>query len=232
MQKEIVLEVKNLNVSLDNQVILKDLSFTVYKKDVLVIIGPNGAGKTILLRTILGLVPYKGKIKWYKKNISYLPHQTILQKQELPPLIVEDFFKLKKASKKQTIKILSEVGLDKSILKKQFNHLSVGQFQRMMIGWALVNNPKVLVLDEPTSSIDIGGEETFYTLLHKFWKEKDLTIIMVSHDLNIVWEHASNVLCLNKEIKCFGEPQEILSPESLEKIYGVKVKLYEHRHHK
>ena len=83
--------------------------------------------------------------------------------------------------------MIAEVGLDESLLTHQFGKLSTGQFQRMLIGWALLDNPDVLILDEPTSGIDIGGEETLYSLLYKFWQNQNMTILLVTHDLNIIW---------------------------------------------
>ncbi|MCK4265079.1 ATP-binding cassette domain-containing protein [Candidatus Babeliales bacterium] len=228
-QKEI-LTVKNLTVNINNEIILKDLSFSVKESDVLIILGPNGAGKTTLLRTLLGLIPYEGKIEWKTQKFSYLPPQELLARKGLPPLSIQDFFKFKNVSQQKIINILIAVGLDSSILKKQFNALSTGQFQRMIIAWSLVDEPSVLLFDEPTSGIDIGGEETIYSLLHKFWKEKKLTILLITHDLNIVWEHASKVLCLNKKQLCMGKPNEVLSPENLKKLYETNIKFYKHEH--
>ncbi len=225
-----VLKVENLNVTLDGEEIIKDLSFEVKEGEVLVILGPNGAGKTTLLRTLLGLLPYQGKISWKKKKISYLPPQELLQRKDLPPLSIEEFFKFKKVSSTQILKILKLVGLKPSLLRKRYGTLSTGQFQRMLIAWALVNEPSVLLFDEPTYGIDVGGQETIYSLLHKFWKERNLTVLLVTHDLNVVWEHANNVLCLNKRKICYGRPREILSIENLEKTYGTGIKFYKHTH--
>jgi zinc transport system ATP-binding protein len=223
-----ILTVKDLNVVLGGEEVLKDLSFSVNKGEVLVILGPNGAGKTTLLKTLLGIIPYKGEVKWKTKNISYLPPQEFLQRQYLPPLSIKDFFELKGASHDKTIKMLGLVGLDPSYINKNFNTLSTGQFQRMIIAWALINEPSVLLFDEPTAGIDIGGEETIYSLLHKFWKEKKMTILLVTHDLSIIWEHADNVLCLNKKKLCYGRPRKVITPKSLEELYGTGIKFYEH----
>lgn len=225
-----ILKVKNLYVTLDGEEIIKDLSFEVREREVLIILGPNGAGKTTLLRSLVGLLPYKGEIHWATKNISYLPPQELLQRRVLPPLSIEEFFKFKHVSSKQILEILDSVGLDSSVLKKRFGTLSTGQFQRIIIAWALVDEPSVLLFDEPTAGIDIGGQETIYSLLHKFWSEEKLTILLVTHDLNIVWEYANNVLCLNKKILCYGKPREVLTPEELEEIYGAGIKFYKHTH--
>lgn len=227
---ELILKVKDLNVELDGEEIIKDLSFEVSERETLVFLGPNGAGKTTLLRTLVGLLPYRGEISWATKDISYLPPQELLHRKDLPPLSIEEFFKFKKVSSEQISKILRSVGLDQSLLKRRFGTLSTGQFQRMIIAWALVDEPAVLLFDEPTAGIDIGGQETIYSLLHNFWKERNLTILMVTHNLNVVWEHANNVLCLNKKALCYGKPRDILTPEELEKVYGTGIKFYEHTH--
>lgn len=230
MENNLILKVKNLNVVLDGEEIIKNLSFEVREGEVLIILGPNGAGKTTLLRTLLRLLPHQGEISWSKKNISYLPPQELIQRKNILPLSIEEFFKFKKVSLEKVLRIINKVGLDSSLLKKRFGTLSTGQFQRMIIAWALVDDPSVLLFDEPTAGIDVGGEETIYTLLHKFWKERNLTILLVTHDLNIVWEHAENVLCLNKKKLCYGRPERILTPEHLEELYGTRIKFYKHRH--
>ncbi len=232
MKNKEILKVEDLNVRFDDVQILSNINFSLKKKDVLIILGPNGSGKSTLLRAILNLIPHTGKVLWNTKDISYLPSQELLIRKNIPPISIEEFFKFKNTTKSEVTSIIKSVGLEESILKKEFSQLSTGQFQRMIIAWSLVNKPKVLIFDEPTSGIDIGGEETIYTLLHKFWEEYGLTIILVTHDLNIVWEHASKVLCLNKKITCMGEPEKILTPENLKKIYGTGIKFYKHRHKK
>jgi zinc transport system ATP-binding protein len=228
--KQNILDVKNLSVQIDNELILKDINFSVYEHDVVVILGPNGAGKTTLMRALLGLVPYKGLVTWRTKTIGYLPPQEAINRYNLPSLTIQDFFSFKKLSQSNIIRIIEEMGLTKTILSQQFSSLSTGQFQRMMLAWVLIDRPHVLLLDEPTASIDIGGEETVYTLLHKLWEEKGLTILLITHNINIVWSHATNVLCLNKTLISYGPPEKTLTPELLKKIYGIKVALYEHRH--
>jgi zinc transport system ATP-binding protein len=227
---ENILTVDNLSVSYGEDVVLSKISFGVQQNDVLVVLGPNGAGKTTLLRALLKLIPSQGNITWKTSNISYLPPQEFVQRNNLPPLSIEEFFHFKTDNKDLIQHMFIEVGLDPSLLKHQFPTLSTGQFQRMMIAWGLINNPDVLLFDEPTSGIDIGGEETIYTLLHKFWEQRQLTIILVTHDLNIVWEHANHVICLNKEKLCMGVPQEVLTPEKLRTLYGTGLKYYEHQH--
>lgn len=225
----LALQVNNLTVELNNQKIIENLSFEVKRGETLVVLGPNGAGKTTLLRALLNVIPYQGQIKWSVKNISYLPPNELLQRREILPLTVEDFYSLKEISGSRVIDSLQSVGLEKNVLKTRIAHLSTGQFQRLNIAWALVDRPDTLLFDEPTSGIDIGGTETIYSLLHTFWEQYKMTIILVTHDLSVVWDHADNVLCLNKKGLCYGVPKQILTTENLQKLYGTGVKYYHHK---
>jgi ABC-type Mn2+/Zn2+ transport system ATPase subunit len=230
MKNDLILKVKNLNVVLDGEEIIRDLTFEVKERETLIILGPNGAGKSTLLRTLLGLVSYSGEVVWNTKSISYLPPQELFQRKGLPPLSIEEFFRFKNVSRQKILDIFLAVGLDSSLLKRRFGAVSTGQFQRMLIAWALVDEPRVLLFDEPTSGIDVGGQETIYSLLHKFWEKRNLTILLVTHDLNIVWEHGDNVLCMNKKTLCYGKPREVITPEGLEEVYGTGIKFYRHQH--
>lgn len=229
MKNGLALQVKNLTVELNGQKIIENLNFEVKKGETLVVLGPNGAGKTTLLRALLGIIPYNGEVTWSVKNISYLPPNELLQRKEILPLTVSDFYSLKEIGKIKALESLESVGLEKDIYKNRIANLSTGQFQRLSIAWALVDEPDTLLFDEPTSGIDIGGAETIYSLLHNFWKKQKLTIILVTHDLSVVWEHADNVLCLNKKGLCHGVPSQALTTENMQKLYGVGVKYYKHK---
>jgi len=233
MPENLILQVKNLNVKLDSDKIIENLSFKVRKGEIFTILGPNGAGKTTLFKTLLGLIPYQGEIIWSQKDlkIGYLPERLSRAKFRELPISVREFFKFKENSDEKILAMLKSVGLeDAKILEKDPGDLSSGQFQRLLIGWGLIGNPQVLLFDEPTTGIDIGGEETIYSLLYKFWKEKNLTILLITHDLNIVYKYSTCVLCLNKKAVCSGVPREILTPEVLEKLYGTEIRFYKHTH--
>ena len=225
-----ILKVKNLSVSFGGDKIIDDLNFDLKNKENLIIVGPNGAGKSILLKALLGIIPFSGEIKWREGlKVSYFP-QNFFPAKELP-LSVKEFFKFKKAPQNKIKESLKAVGLDDiSVLNKKIGFLSAGQFQRMMIAWSLVDEPHVLLFDEPTSGIDIGGEETIYNLLSEIEKKINLTMILITHDLNIVYKFADNVLCLNKKAICYGAPQSALSSESFHKLYGGEMKFYQHKH--
>jgi len=226
-----ILEVKNLTVSFNNEKVIDNLSFNLKKGENLVVVGPNGAGKTVLLRTLIGMIPFEGEIKWEKDvKIGYVP-QKILPEKNIP-LSIEEFFNFKKIDSNQIVKALKSVGInDLSVLKKKIGVISSGQLQRILIAWSLIGNPEILLFDEPLSGIDIEGEETIYNLLSRIEKERDLTIILITHDLSVVYKFADSVLCLNKESICYGPPQEALTPERLSQLYGGEIKLYKHDHH-
>lgn len=233
MEEDIVLQVKNLDVKLNNEKIINNLSFQVRERDILTILGPNGAGKTVLLKALLGLLPYKGEITWKQGlTIGYIPQGLTPIKAKGFPISVEEFFQIKGVSKEKSLELLRLVGIkDEYFLRKKMGILSSGQFQRLLIAWTFVSKPDVLLFDEPTTGIDIGGKETIYSLLHKIWKERKLTILLITHDLNIIYKYSNNVLCLTrKNISCSGQPEEILSPNTLEKVYGMGVKFYKRAH--
>jgi len=146
------------------------------------------------------------------------------------PLSVKDFLKLKKSSEKEIEEILNSVGLKEALLDKKMGDLSSGQFQRILIAWSLIENPLVLLFDEPTTGIDIEGEETVYRLLARLKRDRELTILLVTHDLSVVYTFSNYVVCLNKQPICYGFPQEVLTPENLKRLYGEEVKYYRHKH--
>jgi len=225
---ENILEVKNLTVSFGEEKVIDNLSFNLKEKENLVVIGPNGAGKSVLLKALLGIVPFQGEIKWEENvKIGYVPQKFLPEKNI--PLSIEEFFKFKKTDSDKIREALKRVGInDLLILKKKIGVISFGQLQRILIAWALIDRPDVLLFDEPFSGIDIEGEETIYNLLAQIEKELNLTIVLITHDLSIVYKIADIVLCLNKKPICYGPPREILSVENLEKLYKGELKFHGH----
>ncbi len=135
-----------------------------------------------------------------------------------------------KVAAEQIEEISPSVGLTKEVLATPVGHLSGGYFQRGLIGFALIGKPNVLLLDEPTASLDEPGEEHIYELIHRLQEQYKLAVITVSHDLSFVYRYASSVLCLNKQSVCIGPPQEVLTTEILEKLYGPSFSYYLHDH--
>lgn len=233
--QETILTVENLGVKFDNNEVLRELNFSVQKGDVLAIVGPNGAGKSVLFQSLLGLIPYSGKIQWSPRlKIGYVPQKFNIEKDL--PLNVEEFMKFKEKGREKIINALKAVGItdehhiERHVLKERLGWLSGGQLQRVLIAWSVLDNPDVLLFDEPTAGIDVGGEETIYNLLKKLKDKMGFTILLISHDLNIVYKYANSVICINKEMVCHGEPNEVLDPASLAKLYGGEAGFYKHKH--
>ncbi len=228
-----LLTVKNVSVRIEGKVIVENLSFDLGPSETLSILGPNGAGKTVLLKSLIGLIPYSGEIVWDPSvRIGYVP-QKIDADRHLP-LTYTDLFESKcqiaKVPKEQIAEISRIVGLTSETLATPVGHLSGGYFQRGLIGFALLGKPNVLLLDEPTASIDEPGEVHIYELISRLKDEYKLAVITVSHDLSFVYRYATRVLCLNKRSVCMGPPREALIPDVLEQLYGPSFGYYVHKH--
>lgn len=227
-RNEIILEVKNLSVELEGEKIIYNLSFKLRRGEIITILGPNGAGKTVLLKTLLGYFPFSGNIKWKEGiKIGYVP-QRLPSFKEIP-ITVEEFFKLKKCEEKE-IKNITELFEIKELLEKNINNLSFGEFQRVLVAFALLGKPDVLLFDEPTSGIDIKNASSIYKILKELKKKEKLSAILVTHDLSIVNRISDYVICLNKCPVCKGKPKDILIPSELKKVYKTEIKFYKHYH--
>lgn len=235
-----ILSVKNIKVKFDEHAVLSNLDFEIKRDETVAIIGPNGAGKTVLFKVILGLIPYEGKIEWASDvKIGYVPQKLLIGKDV--PLTVNEFLKTKESSQEKIIDSLKTVGFFENdvddihrgnrLLKTRLGALSGGELQRVLIVFALLGGPNVLLFDEPTAGVDLSGEETVYALLNKLKKAKDLTIIFISHELDVVYKYADSVLCLNKKMICFGPPRKVIDKNSLETLYGEEINLHKHEEH-
>ena len=229
--QDIVLSVRNVTLALDHRTIIRDLSFEVRKGDTLAIIGPNGSGKTVLLKALLGLIPCEGSIVWsVGTRLGYVPQKIAADRQM--PLLVRNLLEAKARFLKlppDAISLVSkEVGLTEDLLNAGIGAISGGQFQKVLIAYALLGEPNVLLFDEPTASLDEMEEEHIYELLELLKGKQKLTVLLVSHDLSVVHRSANMVLCLSKGKPCMGPPQELLTPEMLEATYSMPHKYYQH----
>jgi len=232
--KQPILHVFKLTVELSGHQILHDISFDAQDHETIAVIGPNGAGKTTLFRALLGLIPYEGAITWRPDiKIGYVPQKLSIGKDI--PLTTQEFFALKEKDSKEIDRVIGAVRLNTDrthlktgIMKQKLGLLSSGELQKVLIAWALVGHPDVLLFDEPTSGIDISAEGTLYSLLHRLQEEEKFTVILISHELQIVYRYATNVICLNKQSLCFGPPKEVMDKENLQKLYGADVGFYQH----
>lgn len=232
-----ILIVENLSVSFSGDTVLEGVSFAVEESEMVALIGPNGAGKTVLLKSLLGLVPYSGAVHWRQDvKIGYVPQRFTIERGM--PITVREFFLLHErdfllAGSKADNKIaeaLRAVNLPGNIMGKRLGVLSGGELQRAMIAWALYDKPSVLLFDEPTAGVDLGGEETIYNLLHSLQDVFGITVLIVSHELNMVFQYASSVVCINKKMLCYGEPRSTLTKGRLENLYG-EASYFHHLHH-
>lgn len=237
---EVILSVKNLSVIKNTNKILNHVSFEINEGDTLAVIGPNGAGKTTLFKAILNLVGYIGEVKWKEgTKIGYVP-QKLYVENDLP-LTTREFLNLKENDFAKIKDSLYSVGLndkdyytdnfEKHILQSRLGDLSGGELQRVLIAWSLLGDPNVLLFDEPTSGVDVIGEKTVYAMLDNLKRNHKLTILLISHELDIVEKHTNKVLCLNKENICFGPPGSIMNKEVIDKLFGEEVHLYKHHKH-
>ena len=165
-------------------------------------------------------------------RLAYVP-QSIAADRQLP-LLVNDLLgakarllKLDGDAVRQTASI---VDLAPELLDTKIGVLSGGQFQKMLISFALLGDPNVLLVDEPTASLDELAQEHIYELLEELRQKRNLTVLLVSHDLSVVYQHATKVLCLSGGRPCFGCPRDILTPDTLAAVYSAVPKYYQHVH--
>lgn len=214
-------------------VAIEDISFSIKKGEIVALVGPNGSGKSTLATLLIGLEePTKGSIvidgkspTAFMGNIGYVPQRFNVDRSI--PISVGEFLLLAKGDKTLIAKTLARVGLS-GIEEKRLGTLSGGQLQRVLVARALLHKKDILILDEPASSIDVGGEEALYELLHRLNHEDGTTIIVISHELDFVYQYATNVICLNRRLLCTGSPKKVLTADILEKMYGGHVRHYAH----
>ncbi|ACO04663.1 MAG TPA: metal ABC transporter ATP-binding protein [Persephonella sp.] len=238
-----ILEVNDLSVRINERTIIENITFSVEKGEIIAIVGPNGGGKTTLIKSILGFIqPYKGYIKLLGKppgeavktgKIGYLPQKSSVPKDF--PFSVLDVVMLglinKKIPKEKKLKkareYLKYVGMER-FENKPYSSLSGGQQQRVSIARVLVSDPEIIFLDEPSTGIDVVAQESFYDFLQRLKKEKNMTIVMVSHDIGVVGRFVDKVAGLNRFLHFYGHPKEFFKKEVLENIYGAEVELIIH----
>ena len=228
-----LLSVTGLNVSFGNREVIHDLSFSVEQGDCLAIIGPNGAGKTVLLQALLNLIPYRGEIRWSEgTRLGYVPQKIAADRQL--PLSAKDLLAAKvrflRLPATELRSVSAELGLTDELVNTSMGALSGGQFQKVLIAFALLGRPNVLLFDEPTASLDELTEERVYELLQSLQKDRGMTILLVSHDLSIVYRNANMVMCLSKGKTCMGPPKEVLTPAMLQDLYASPPHYYQHVH--
>jgi ABC-type Mn2+/Zn2+ transport system ATPase subunit len=243
----LALNVQNLVVELDKHRIIDGISFQVPIGSVTAIIGPNGAGKSVLIKCILNLLPKQsGTVEIMDTNhdqyhkiaplVSYIPQYINIDRQF--PLTVAGLFSLKSPrplglspiEKRHMNDLLAKTNT-RHLINSRLSVLSGGQLQRIILAYSLMDHPKILLLDEPAAGIDAEGQDTIYTLLSRIQHEEKLTMVLISHELQIVMNYADQVLCLNRRLLCAGAPRKVLTNETLQHMYGTEVGHFLHDHH-
>lgn len=238
---DIVLDVHNVSVEIGGTRLIENITLQVERGSTVAIIGPNGAGKTTLLRAVLGLVPLSsGNITLFgvpisqlgelRKRVGYVPQR--LEYDRYLPLTVKEMLHayVPDVSSSRIESALREVGVH-HMLHHPIGKLSGGQLQRVVIALNLLREPEILFLDEPATGVDIEGESRFYDIIEQLREEHHLTVVLVSHDLSVVTRYASQVLCMNRRLLCFGPPAQALNAELIRLVYGQEMTLYPHREH-
>ncbi|MBI2427006.1 MAG: metal ABC transporter ATP-binding protein [Candidatus Kerfeldbacteria bacterium] len=242
MSSSTTIDVRDLSVAFHDKVVVDHVSFSITRGEFVVIIGPNGSGKTTLVRAMLGLLPAaSGGVSFFGKRIddfygrvAYVPQRFSFDTTF--PITVREFLHSslwKSRSHSECDRSITEhlgyVGMSEHG-RQLIGNLSGGQLQRVLIARSLLAEPEVLVLDEPVAGIDIGGEQVAYELIHSIQQSHHLTVIMISHEPDLLSNYATSIVCLNKRLLCHGKPRDVLTPETFKQMYGERVGLFSHKH--
>ena len=226
----------NVSVLKNQKSILKNIDIKINKNDFITIIGPNGAGKTMLLKCLMGFYkPNFGEIqKKDKLKIGYMPQSINII--NTMPMMVKNFITVRKKYDDISFKqVISEVDISQ-LVNKQLSVLSGGEMQRVLLARSLLNNPDLLVLDEPAQNLDISGQLSFYKLIQEIYFKRNISILMVSHDLHLVMVSTKKVLCLSNHICCSGKPQQVAKDPEFISMFGKDMAnmmaVYQHTNHR
>ncbi|MCX6783149.1 MAG: metal ABC transporter ATP-binding protein [Candidatus Levybacteria bacterium] len=234
-----IIKLDKICFSFTSENVINDVSLEIHKGDYLGIVGPNGGGKTTLLKLMLGLLyPQSGTINFFNSDIKdfkdwskigYVPQRSNIGNDS--PITVEEIVAMgryakrglfhfpTKEDKEKTLDALMQVDmLDHR--NSLINDLSEGQQQRVFIARALASEPEIIFLDEPTAGVDIKTQKQFYSLLRKIHKELGLTLILITHELDIVAHEATELVYINRTIEYYGDPEEFLKGKYFHELIG------------
>lgn len=230
-----LIRAQNISLRHGDNIILDSVSLDIEENKVVTLIGPNGAGKSSLLRALLKLIkPTSGHIEHSPQlRIGYVPQR--FTPDPMLPLNVKNFLALW-PQKTPAIELLKTLGAE-ALYDRALVSLSGGELQRILLARALLNNPNLLVLDEPAQALDVQGQSLLYETIAVLKAEMKCGILMVSHDLHIVMGKTDHVVCLNKHVCCHGHPESIAQDPSFHALFGMMPSTYAspfalyHHHH-
>ena len=242
-------ELEGVGVSYGEVRVLDGINLTVEPGDFLGIIGPNGSGKTTLLRVMLGLLePQEGSVRLFGqppasfrewRRVGYVPQRAALD-PSLPVTVQEVVTsglvaslgllqRIGRAQRARVTEALARVGME-GHARARIGALSTGQQQRVLIARALVSDPELIILDEPTGGVDPEAQTSFYAMLHHLNREREVTLVLVSHDIGVVAKEVTKLACLNRRLIFHGRPGDFLSDAALTALYGPSVRIVSHDH--
>lgn len=231
-----VVRVENLAVRFGAVAALESVSFEAAEKDFVAIVGPNGAGKSTLLRTMLGLIePTEGKVELFgcapreatPEWIGYVPQVKSLDRN-FPGLGIELAVsglrrswpaRIRDDERKRAMEMLERVGAAQ-LANKMIGQLSGGELQRLYLARGLIHQPKLILLDEPATGLDITGEADMFHILEAYQRDTSATVMMITHDWGAALHHTTRVLLLNRRMIGYGPPAESLREEKLGEAFG------------
>lgn len=234
-----IIELDRVCFSFTSDEVIKDVSLQIHKGDYVGIVGPNGGGKSTLLKLMLGILqPKDGSIKLFEteiksfkdwSKIGYVPQRTYFEINF--PVTVEEMVAMGRYGKRglfhfptredkvKTLRALEQVDMV-DFKNRQINDLSGGQQQRVIIARALASEPEVIFLDEPTVGVDVKTQTQFYALLRKLNKDLDLTLVLVTHELDVVAHEATELGYINRTLEYYGDPEEFLKGKYFHELIG------------
>lgn len=249
---ESIVSMKNVSYAYEQKAVLTNIDFEIPRGSFMGLVGPNGGGKTTLIKLILGIIkPDNGTISLFQEpigkfkvwnRIGFVSQKSNSFNKGFPATVFEvvsmgltakiGYFKfLKKQDKTKILEAIDQVGMSEYAYQN-IGNLSGGQQQRVFIARSLVNDPELLILDEPTVGVDNENVRRFYDLLHQLNQQRNITLLLVTHDTGMMTEHATDIVCLNKSLFFHGGPKEYtsLSNQDLSHIYGHPVNIVTHDH--
>lgn len=251
-QQQSIVNIQHVSYRYEKENVLEDINLSIYKGAFLGIVGPNGSGKSTLLKLILGLIkPQMGEIQlfgeqinrfkdWHK--IGYVSQKANSFNTGFPATIFEVvasgltkkigmFRRLSKQDREKVVSAIRMVGME-AFLRQNIGELSGGQQQRVFIARALVSEPEMLILDEPTVGVDAKNVASFYELLNQLNKEQGITMLMVTHDIGAISDKVTHVACLNKNLHFHGNTREFeqLKLGEMTEFYGHDIHVLSHDH--